>query len=292
MILFWGVVMRKKDSAIFWLFHPSLIWMVNARNFLFLFKPKFLYDCVDFFSVDYTKSLSKSDGIALLNESEMLKKADLVTANSLTLLQYCRKFRMNVHLVAQGFRLQSFNKNSLAGKMKFTTDKPIVGYAGGINKRLDVQLLTKLVTQNKQWTFIFWGPTQTSIPRKLKKLLAAKNVITGESKKGEIASIIQQFDVAIIPYSKNPFNFHSFPVKLFEYFYCGKPVVSSPINELRHYSKYVAIANTTSEWQSKLTLYTKRSWNKTLAHEQKKIAISHSWKNKIAQTEVALERQL
>ncbi|OGJ20270.1 MAG: hypothetical protein A3A82_02775 [Candidatus Pacebacteria bacterium RIFCSPLOWO2_01_FULL_47_12] len=288
-LVFWGKVIQRKRRTIFWLLHPSFVWMLHLREIFLLFNTKFLYDCVDFFSVDYQKTLSRKNILASKNEATVVKKSDLVTANSYTLLRYCKTLRKDVQLVPQGFRLQSFASSKQNDTIVFSRNKPIIGYVGGINRRLDISLLSKLVRNNKQWDFVLWGPIQHPIPRLLQQLLTLKNVVTGESKKTEIRNIIQQFDIAIIPYTQNIFNSHSFPVKLFEYFYCGKPVVSSPIKELDYYSKYVSIAKTALEWQTTLDTLTKHSWSKSFALEQRKIAVSHSWENKIAVTEKALE---
>ena len=70
-------------------------------------------------------------------------------------------------------------------------------------------------------------------------------------------------------------------MKLFEYFYMGKPVLSSPINELKYYQRFVKIGNTVKEWQRYIKELLEKSWPEDFRSKQKEIALDCTWNNKI-----------
>src|SRR5690606_22425925 len=110
-----------------------------------------------------------------------------------------------------------------------------IGFVGGISSRIDFPLVEALVKNNPQWNFAFWGPIQTSeARRRMDRLRRRPNFTHGETQhKDAVPAIISHFDVATIPYdSSQSFNRYCYPMKLFEYFYMGKPILSTPIEEL------------------------------------------------------------
>jgi hypothetical protein len=72
-------------------------------------------------------------------------------------------------------------------------------------------------------------------------------------------------------------------MKLFEYFYLGKPVVATPILELANHSALVNIGNSPEQWQSLIRSALKRPLPTNLKNSQRKLAENNSWKNKIAE---------
>jgi glycosyltransferase involved in cell wall biosynthesis len=57
----------------------------------------------------------------------------------------------------------------------------------------------------------------------------------------KIPEILNSITVGMIPYRKTRFTTYCYPMKLFEYFFMGIPVVTTPIKELARFSEYVKI---------------------------------------------------
>jgi hypothetical protein len=70
-------------------------------------------------------------------------------------------------------------------------------------------------------------------------------------------------------------------MKLFEYFYMGKPVLATPIEELKRFPKYVKIGRTAEEWEKHIQTLLAKPWPKAYQKEQKRLAVANSWDYKI-----------
>jgi hypothetical protein len=263
-----------------WVFDPELYPLTKEFG-----KDYFpLYDCVDFFAVGNKKSVQ----ITERNEKALCNAADVVVANSLVLQKHLKEYRKDIGLVPQGFRVERFeiNKNKY---ISLHAKHPVIGFVGGINNRLDTSLLLSLIQNNPKWTFILWGPVQKEIltgserMNKIQKILDLPNVVGGKSRdKEEIPGIISQFDIGIIPYDiSQDFNKYCYPMKLFEYFYMEKPVISTPIEELKRFPKFVMIGNNTEEWEDIIKKILSKKWPEKYKKEQKNLAVQNNWENKI-----------
>lgn len=115
--------------------------------------------------------------------------------------------------------------------------KPIIGYFGNIERRMDYKLLEKVFDANPDKSFVFVGPiNEDLLPQTWHKKL---NVyLLGKVSFEEMPAILKGFDVAIIPFKKDEVSNTIFPLKLFEYLGSGTPVVSTNFNEdLKDFTK-------------------------------------------------------
>ncbi|KKS89860.1 MAG: Glycosyl transferase group 1 [Microgenomates group bacterium GW2011_GWC1_43_11] len=278
---------RHFKRTILWVFDPRythLYRQLEKRIF-------FMYDCIDYFRGDPLLS-NKQQKKLIDHENELIRTADVVTVNSSILFKIHSPIRTDIHIVPQGFRLDVFVKN-FKSHVGFPTDKPIIGYVGALNYRLDYHLLVKLAKRLPQYLFVFVGPLQKdntlfgvrwlSYARKCLFSLSNVTVIYGVEKK-EIKNVIAQFDIGMIPYDvSQDFNRYCFPMKLFEYFYVGKPVIATPIKELKRFPKFVKIGKTVKDWENIIIKLLSVQWPLDFQKEQKKLAFENRWKNKINQ---------
>jgi len=263
------------QRKIFWMFFPHL----NSLTKIIFPSWKIIYDCVDYF-----QHLSKT---MPQQEIDLIQAADLVFANSETLLKIHAKYKTGqIFLVPQGFRLQSFRKE-ITKKKKWGINKPILGFIGGISNRLDFKLIYNLAKNNSHWTIVLWGPIisfsgEYKPKKEIQKLKLLKNVIWGKSKQKDIPSIISSFDIGIIPYDTTiDFNKYCYPMKIFEYFYLGKPVVSTPIKELKKIPLFIKTGQSVQEWEENINDILAKPWPKKYQRQQRQLAIKNSWENKI-----------
>lgn len=271
--ILWALAIKTKSKH-------QILWFFGFFEPLFFLIPRVfgrwftLYDCVDL-----TWHPDISINRFLVNEEKrIIKRANLVAVNSHALAHLHHRLRPDVTVVPLGFRLEAFRRYS--GKIPFDlpTHKPVIGLVGAIDYRLDYQLLTRLVSANPQWFFALIGPVQS--PDRL--LLTLPNVINRTVSPELVPEVIAHFDIAIIPYDASlPFNRYSYPTKLMEYFYCGIPVVATPIEELKRFPKYVKIGSTASAWEQHIKELLPRPWPTAYRRQQRRLALENSWENKI-----------
>jgi len=266
-----------RRQFVLWIYHPELEWITVVKKW-FSKSMMHVYDCMDNFTLDKGKERQDYRDA----EKRIVCQADIVIAVSRKLQLKLKQYRKDVHYIPQGFRIDDFEKTVFNRPFSFG-DKPVIGYVGGINDRLDFNLVSQLVGDNPQWTFVFWGPIHDhllSLKNKilLDNLLQLKNVVHGYSDdRLEIPSVITRFTVGMMPYDRNnAFNAYCSPQKLFEYFYMGKPVVSTYVPELTT-QNYVFMADSVSGWQTNLNQLIHHKWPSKYVGEQREIARKHSF---------------
>ena len=271
----------KTNKKIMWIFDPDLYHICLALGKSFYV----IYDCVDYFAAAHPKRKKE----VLRKERLLLARANLIVAISKVLQRHLSQMTAKrVHLVPQGFRIKDF-KNIGTPPRIIKRENPVIGFAGGVNTRINYDLLLSLAKKKSRWDFVVWGPIlekerfDEKTRSKFEKLISLPNVITGEVQKREqIPSILKQFDVAMIPYdSSQDFNRYCYPMKIFEFFYLGKPTVSTYIEELERFPKYIKISDSLAGWEKIIKTFLSRPWPKEYQRQQRKLAEQNSWNEKI-----------
>lgn len=206
---------------------------INSFNFHYpnvgsMLGPNLLvYHCVDPLIVEYDKRHG------LLSEQCILQKSDLIICTSKQLYKEKVKVNRNTYFIPNAADLTHCSTAldvslPIFGPLK-TIKQPIVGYFGNIERRIDYNLLQKVVSENPDKNFVFVGPVNDSyIPSEFKKLT---NVFfLGKVAYKDMPSVLKGFDVAMIPFKKDEVSATIFPLKLFEYLGAGKAVVSTNFN--------------------------------------------------------------
>jgi len=216
---------------------------INSFNFHYpdiakIIKPILtVYQCVDPMIVPY----DMKHGIT--SEDKLVKNSDLVICTSKALYNEKKAQNPNTYFVPNAADIDhcSIALNPglpIHAKLK-DYPRPIIGYLGTLERRMDYNLILEVVKANPEKTFVLAGPVwDNHVPPELFKI---SNVhIIGPIPYGEVPQLVKGFDVAIIPFKKDEVSSTIFPLKLFEYLCAGRPVVVTDFNpDLKDYTANV-----------------------------------------------------
>jgi len=205
-----------------------------------------VYDCHDL--------LEGFQGIGpelLDREAELLEKADLVVFSADWLAQKhlsrSPKLAGKSAVIRNGVEAQHF-----AAVARSATREPVtIGYSGSLNSWFDIQAVTTAAMQHPEWRFLLVGPMAHAFPKNA--FHDYKNIqAIGEVSYQDLPKWMSEFDAGIIPFLIQPLTMATNPVKMYEYFACGLPVVSSPLEEVKRYQGLAYLAETPGEFVRQL----------------------------------------
>ncbi|WP_183559197.1 glycosyltransferase [Mucilaginibacter sp. SP1R1] len=219
----------------------KVIKQLNIRNYIYinsynytyptfhhLIKPILtVYHCVDPL-IEYYQTKH-----GIISEDIVVKSVDLVLCTSKQLRDSKKKLNHNTHFIPNAANI-SHSQKALDPQLPVAEilsgiKKPLIGYFGNIERRIDYHLLTEVMRQNPDKNFVFVGPVDIDYVDNdafKEPNISLKGAVSYE----QMPSVLKGFDVAIIPFKKDEVSSAIFPLKLFEYMGSGRPVVSTDFN--------------------------------------------------------------
>jgi glycosyltransferase involved in cell wall biosynthesis len=205
-----------------------------------------IYYCVDEFS-----EWPGADRAAMLEmEGELLENVDLVITSSSALFDAKSERHPRVRLLRHGVDWESFRQGTgQVPDVLARAPRPIAGFTGLADARLDVELLAALAERRPDVTFVFVGPRQLP-PGPLDERPNLR--FLPPVPYPDVPAVVRAFDVAMLPYLESTLTNRINPLKLREYLASGGPVVATGIPEVRPYRPWVRVARGIDEWLSAL----------------------------------------
>ena len=102
-----------------------------------------------------------------------------------------------------------------------------IGYFGSLAKWLDSRLLDEVMRAHPEWDFVFIGPEYVFGGADFNRTLPNCHCL-GPIPYAVLPAYASCFDVAMLPFVRGEIARATSPVKLFEYFALGKPVIVTP----------------------------------------------------------------
>ncbi|UBM60726.1 glycosyltransferase [Marinilongibacter aquaticus] len=185
-----------------------------------------IYHCLDPIRGDF----DAKHGI--ISEDVLVRNSDLIICSSQKLFNEKALINKNTAFIPNAANFEHSRK-ALLPDMPIHTflkdkKKPVVGYFGSIDHRMDFGLMKEVCAQNKHMSFVFIGPVFEGIPEEIRKM--SHVFFPGPMKYSELPSALKGFDVGIIPFKQEEHSDTVFPLKLFEYLGAGIAVVATNFN--------------------------------------------------------------
>ena len=163
-------------------------------------------------------------------EERLMGVADVVFTGGASLHEARAHRHGNIHCFPSGVDLGHFMtaRGPLAEPVdQLPLPRPLLGYYGVIDERLDMALLAEMAALRPHWHFAMLGPVAKLQPEELPQ---APNIHwLGPKRYDALPSYLSHWDVALMPFAINEATRFISPTKAPEYLAGGKHVVSTPI---------------------------------------------------------------
>jgi len=226
-----------------------LLWtyLHTSADLIDRIKPGFVvYDCADEHAA-FTGFITRETVEDL--ERRLIERSDLVFATATELYNRKKVYTGHIHLVPNGADVEHF-KQALAPDYPVAEElaglpRPVIGFYGGISDWIDLTLVEEVARAHPEWSVVMVGPVDTEISH----LQKYPNLhFLGKRDYGRLPTYLKGFDVCLVPFKINDLTVNVNPVKLYEYLAAGKPVVSSPLPEVRQFGEVVRIGENPAEF--------------------------------------------
>jgi len=222
-----GALAGRFTGAVQWFYTPmpapAMLGAFNERGVV--------YDCMD----ELAQFRFAPTDLAQ-RERLLLENADVVFTGGYKLFKSKSRYHGNVHFFGCGVDAAHYARarepETAVPADVAALPRPVFGYFGVIDERLDYELLGRLAEGNPSASVVMVGPVVKVDPRDLPQ---APNIHwLGQRDYRELPSYVKAFDVCLMPFALNEATEYINPTKTLEYMAAGKPIVSTAVADVVH----------------------------------------------------------
>ncbi len=167
-------------------------------------------------------------------ERLLLSRADIVFTGGRRLHEAKSRFHDDVHFFGCGVDARHFaaarSTSTVVPADAASLPRPVLGYFGVVDERLDYELLRAVATARPDWTLLMIGPVVKVDPAELPR--GANIHWLGQRRYEELPAYVKGFDVCLMPFALNEATEFINPTKTLEYMAAGRPIVSTPVPDV------------------------------------------------------------
>ncbi len=188
-----------------------------------------VFDCMD--------QLSQFKGAPrelLRRERDLLNAADVVFAGGPKIGRDKIKYNANTHSYGCGVDVKHFgkarSKNTEIPADVANLQGPVFGFFGVVDERMDYELVAALADANKHGHVVIIGPMTKIDPAAVPQRPNLHWL--GGRDYSLLPAYVKRFDVCLMPFAINEATEYINPTKALEYMATGKPIVSTPVEDV------------------------------------------------------------
>ena len=210
---------REVDVA--WLSNPLTVGLLNQLKYR-----KLVFRIAD----NFKGFRHIPDSIEII-ESELLSRADIIFATARSLLEKARNYNPEARYLPNAVDYGHFANFKGGPPIEYQEiDCPRIVFVGGLSEWIDTSILKEVALKLPRFALVLIGPIKID----LSFLRGLPNVfILGRRSYRDLPGYLRYANVGIIPFKNNLLTGSSHPVKLYEYFASGLPVVTTNLEEVR-----------------------------------------------------------
>ncbi|MGZ8425640.1 MAG: glycosyltransferase [Candidatus Binatia bacterium] len=184
-------------------------------------------------------------------ERFLLEKSNVVFTGGYHLFETKSRLHSNTHFYGCGVDAGHYGRARIAETIVPEAvahlPRPILGYFGVIDERIDYDLLISLCQAFSGGSVVMVGPFAKIDPHTLPSL--ANLHWLGQRDYAELPALVKAFDVCLMPFALNESTKYINPTKTLEYMAAGKPIVSTAVPDvMRNFTPIVAVSHSTEEF--------------------------------------------
>jgi len=231
-----GPLAGQFENAVQWFYDPMAVTAFAGH----LGEVATVYDCMDELS-----QFRDAPAELATREATLLSRADVVFAGGRKLHEAKSRHHPNCHFYGCGVDLEHFgrarNPETVVPPDLSHLPKPVLGYFGVVDERLDYDLIASLADANPRGSVVMIGPVikveERSLPRR-------RNLHwLGGRDYSQLPAYCKGFSICLMPFALNAATEFINPTKALEYMATGKMIVSSAVPDVvRNFGEVVRIA--------------------------------------------------
>lgn len=206
-------------DPIVWLYTPMLLELADAFP-----QARLVFDCMDELA-----AFDFAPPELLDRERALLDRADVVFTGGRSLYDARKSRGAKVHCYPSCVEYARFAdaRREPAHPLTRELSRPVVGYIGVIDERIDIGLIAALADSALDINVVMVGPIVKIDPAILPR---RTNVhYTGQIAYDRLPSFLAGFDAALMPFARNKSTRFISPTKTLEYFAASVPVATTSI---------------------------------------------------------------
>jgi glycosyltransferase involved in cell wall biosynthesis len=280
-----GPLAGQFENPVQWFYDPMAVTAFGGH----LGEIAIVYDCMD--------ELSQFRGAPTelaTREGALLSRADVVFAGGRKLHEAKSRRHPNCHFYGCGVDLEHFgrarNRETVVPPDLSHLPKPVLGYFGVVDERLDYDLIARLADANPRGSVVMIGPVikveERSLPRR-------RNLHwLGGRDYSQLPAYCKGFNLCLMPFALNPATEFINPTKALEYMATGRMIVSSAVPDVvRNFGEVVKIAAGPDEFIS-LCGQAVAQPDRAVIERGLQMAAGNSWESIVEQLEKHVEEAL
>lgn len=183
-----------------------------------------------------------------------------------------------VKWIPNGVDYAHFQKKGDVPKELLKVKRPIIGYIGTIQSRVNLDLIKFIAEKNPNKSVVLIGPIWPDADES--KLTGLENVhLIGRIPYSHSPDYINQFAVGIVPHQAAGFVKTMNPMKIYEYLACGKPIVSTQMFGFDALSEFIQITDSYEEFHQLINQEILQD-NEIMKQKRQEAAKRNSWQSR------------
>jgi len=260
-----------RARTVFWVYPRNHSFPRLARK---LAPPLVVADCVDdqrLFANAAAGDVARTEE----NYREILARADLALANCEGMRDAIAPLRSDVVVLEHGFDAERAAAPPCPRDLA-KIPRPILGYAGNLAERVDVELLRRVAATRPGWSLVLIGSTHAGA--EVDALAGLPNVHRlGVRPYPRIRDYVRHFDVALLPHRDTPLTRSMAPIKLGTYASEGVPVVATRVANLGPLEEVIDVVEDGADFVAAVERALEAKPDPARERRRREILAEHSW---------------